>query len=265
MSRKLSVSRAWEETRAVLRQDGRLIVTVALALLVLPGTIVNMVTPRAAQGQLPEPGTWSFVWVLGMLIGLVGHLAIARLALGGFTVGGAIRQAAARMPIYFLSQLLWMLPFAAVFVLLLPNLRQQDPSSTAALLFLLTFVIFMFLAVRMLLSLPIASAEAAGPIAILRRSWQLSAGNWWRLFGFLMLFLIGASILVLSTAAMTGLLAEAALGGTGPYSVGALLVSLAGQIVESAAYVILVVMLTRLYLQRAGAAQAQASVPSSGT
>ena len=42
MAAKLSLSRAWDETRDVLRRDGRLIAIVALAMLVFPGTVQEL-------------------------------------------------------------------------------------------------------------------------------------------------------------------------------------------------------------------------------
>ena len=57
------------------------------------------------------------------------------------------------------------------------------------------------------MSAPVASAEAAGPIAIIRRSWTLTSGHWWHLFGFLLLFFIGAIVLLLAVSAAAGVVA----------------------------------------------------------
>jgi len=53
---KLSLSRAWEESVAVLAHEGRLLLPVALALFVLPGLIVNVSMPPAEPGQFPPRG-----------------------------------------------------------------------------------------------------------------------------------------------------------------------------------------------------------------
>ncbi|MFL6830262.1 MAG: hypothetical protein ACJ8D5_06540, partial [Sphingomicrobium sp.] len=104
---KISLSRAWEESREVLRRDGRLLGIVALALIVLPGTVQALLTPPVAEGSLPPVGAWIAVAVVAALIGLVGQLAIVRLALGPhMTVGEAIAHGARRMPVYFASVLL---------------------------------------------------------------------------------------------------------------------------------------------------------------
>ena len=46
---------------------------------------------------------------------------------------------------------------------------------------------------------PVASEETVGPIGIIRRSWELTRGNWWRLFGFIVLFLLGQRVSALGS------------------------------------------------------------------
>ena len=261
---KLSISRAWDETRGILGRDGKLFATVALALLVLPGVISNMFIPTPKPNQLPPPGAWIIIFLLAVLIALAGQIALASLALGNrLSVGEAITRGFQRVPVYFASQLIWAFPFAILFVFC-ARAVQAGPNPTASLLFLVGMFAFAFIAVRFTLTSPVAAAEQIGPFAILKRSWELTSGNWWRLFGFLIVFLIGAGILVIATYSIFGLLVRTLFGEIEPFTVGALLVSLAAEIVQAGAYIVLMVMLARLYVQGSGAA-VQASVPSSGT
>jgi hypothetical protein len=46
-----------------------------------------------------------------------------------------------------------------------------------------------------MVSPPVAVIEGAGPIAALRRSWHLSAGNRWRILGLILLLVILQSVL----------------------------------------------------------------------
>lgn len=266
MRKKLSISQAWDEAREVLQRDGKLLAIVALALLVLPGTISNLLTPPPpGPGQLPEPGGWMAIWFIAALIGIVGQLALVRLAMAGpVTVGEAIGHGARRLPIYFGGHLLWVLPFAAVFVALAPAIQPPARSEAAAIAILFCMALFVFVFVRMMLAAPVASAEPVGPVAMLKRSWELTSGNWWRLFGFLVAFFLATLVVVLAVGAIFGLISQTLLGGTDGFSVGALLVALASQIVQAGAYTVLMVMLARLYLQR-GVPEAQTTVPSSGT
>ena len=264
---KLSISRAWEESKAILARDGKLFATVALALLVFPGIVSDVVTPRAAEGKLPPAGPWLVATLIAVLIALVAQLALIRLSIGGrMTVGEAITHGAKRAPIYIAASLIWAIPFIVVGGLLLPFARPGTAASAAASLALLLLCgLFIFAAVRLVMSAPVASSESVGPIGILQRSWVLTHGNWGRLFGFLLVYIGGALILLLAASTVAGVIAKLLLGGTEPLSVGALLVSLVSQLVSAGISVVLMVMLARIYVQLAGRAELQPSVPSSGT
>ena len=93
---KLSISKAWDETRAVLARDGSLLTTIALALFVLPGVISDTVTPAAAAGQLPKPGYWMLVAGAAVVIAVVGELAVIRVASARAAVGEASATPSAR-------------------------------------------------------------------------------------------------------------------------------------------------------------------------
>ena len=126
-------------------------------------------------------------------------------------------------------------------------------------------VVGIFLSVRLILLSAVASAEHGGPVAVLRRTWELTSGNWWRLFGFLLLFAIGALVLVWAARSVVGLVAQMAFGSLTPLSVGGLIVIIVAQLLSAGISVVLVVMIARLYAQRTGRGEAQAGVPNSGT
>ena len=264
MAAKLSLSRAWDETREVLRRDGRLIAIVALAMLVFPGTVQEMVTPQAPAGELPAPGWWMAVALVAIVIGVVGQLAIVRLALGPSTsVGEAIAHGARRAPYYLISFLMWVAPFAALLVVLLGAMKGPPPNPAAALGFLALLIAMSFLAVRLILAVGVASAESAGPVQILQRSWHLTAGNWWRLFGFLLLFLIAALCVLIAVGAIIGLLVAVVVGAPTGMSLSRLIVVLVSQLAVGAVTATFIVMIARIYLQLSGTGGA--SVPKSGT
>ncbi len=262
---KLSISRAWDETKAVLARDGNLIAVIALALLVLPGTLGALVQPQPAEpGAVAQPGWWSLVSFLTLLVGIVGQLAIVRVALGDRqTVGEAIRHGVRRGPAFLFASLIWLLPFALVALPLAQQMQQNptNPPPAAALGSLLLLPVFLFLVVRLLLTTPVAAAEPIGPVAILKRSWALTRGNFWRLFGALLIFALGALVLVYVAELVMGILTRLTVGEPEPMSVGALLVALVTQLVGAALTTVLMVLLTRIYLQRAGGTAEPATVP----
>lgn len=264
---KLSISRAWEETRAVLASDGKLIGTVALAMFVLPGLLLNVAMPQArSAAEMPAPGLWIVIGIVAVLISLVGQLSMIRLAMGPHvSVGEAISHGARRLLPYVGSALLWMVPFMLVGGVLLAVIQKdpEHPSGGAAIGLLLLTVLGTYLAIKFILASAVASAEPVGSIAILQRSWALTRGNWWRLFGFLLIFALGAVALIVAVGAVAGLLAKLLFGDVSPLSLGGLLVSVVGQLVSGCISVILFVMLARIYAQ--GPAQdAEVGVPSSG-
>lgn len=264
---RLSISRAWDETRATISRDGRLLTTIALALFVLPGVISDIATPPAPAGQLPKPGIWLLLAAIALVIALAGQLAVIRLAMGSrLTVGEAIGHGVRRAPAYFAATLMWIGPLAIIAVLLASQMVDNpQPSGPLALAMLLLVCVGVYLGIRMLMAAPIASAEALGPVAILRRSWGLTAGHWWKLFGFFLIFLVGAIVAVLAVSAVGGVIAQLVFGGVAPMTVGALFVALVVQLVSATVSVVLVVMLARIYLQLSGEGAAEASVPTSGS
>lgn len=262
---KLSLSSAWVESRGVLRHDGNLLAIVALALIALPSTIQAMITPPAPSGELPPAGPWIAVAIVAILIGIIGQLAIVRLAVGPHTtVGEAIGHGARRTPAYFAAVVLWITPIAILTVFLISAMREEKPSAAAALGFLVLMLAVVFFVVRLIMMPAVASAERVGPIGILQRSWALTRGNWWRLFAFLLLFVVAAFCAVLATQAVIGSAVALVLGTPEPMSVGALIIALVTQLLISAISVFYFVMVARMYLQLGGRGETQASVPSSG-
>jgi hypothetical protein len=265
---KLSLSRAWEETNAVLARDGRLFVAVALALFVLPGLVLSVSMPSSEPGKFPPAGPWIAIALAVLLISLIGQLAVLRLAMEPHVaVGEAIMHGVRRLLYYVAAMLCWLVPILVAGSLLYGVLAADEthPSLAAALALLALTVLGTFLGVRLMLSSAVASAETVGPLAILRRSWDLSSGNWWRLFAFLLLFFIGALCLLWAAETVVGLLVRLAVEDSGPRSTGGLLIAIASQIVSALMSVAFFVLLARIYTQLAGGREIQPSVPSSGT
>jgi hypothetical protein len=264
---KLSISQAWDESKAVIARDGSLLSTIALAMFVLPGVISDVATPAAPAGELPKPGLWIVLTVIALLVALVGQLAVVRIAISsGQTVGEAIRHGARRSPAYLAATLMWILPILVVAVVLAARLvgPPANASPMAALGLILLCGVALWFAIRMLMTSPVASAEAVGPMEIIRRSWRMTQGHWLRLFGFFVAILLAAIVAVTAVTAIGGILAKILFGGVEPLTVGALLVALLVQIVSAIVSVILMVMVARIYVQLGGEGAA-VTVPTSGT
>lgn len=270
----LSISRAWEETRRVLAHDGRLVASVALAMIAFPAALSALVNPRA----MSDSATPMWIDVLVLLCSLVvlsGQLALIRLALApSITVGAAIAHGFRRMPIYLLAailvgmaMLIAAIPFFLVLVLSGVSLAGADLMRSPVFLLLsgLYLIVLFFVGVRMIMSSPAASAEPIGPIEIIRRSWHLTHGHGWALFGFLVLFFVGAAVLLIAVSSALGSVVTLLLGPVEPMSLSALLVALADAIVQAIVTSLLAIMLARIYAQLSGGGGGRVSVPRSGT
>lgn len=271
--RALSISTAWDETKAIFARDGRLLASVALAMIALPSAISGLVNP-SGMADTNTPAWITGIAIIAALIALAGQLAIIRLALGpSVTVGGAIAHGIRRLPVYFLAVLLLVIvllivavPIGAVLVAAgVPLERNAPPSGPLVIAALLYVALICFLGVRMILSAPVASAEAVGPIGILRRSWELTAGKWWRLFGFVLMFFIGAVVVLIAVGSAVGAVLGLTFGGIDPLSLSALILALVQAFLNAVLTTVFGVMLARIYVQLTGTAEAQAGVPSSGT
>ncbi|MFL6851842.1 MAG: hypothetical protein ACJ8EH_13435 [Sphingomicrobium sp.] len=269
--RGLSISAAWDESKAILAHDGRLLMTVALALVAFPSAINNLINPAGVAGTSP---LWvDAVTFVVTLLTLTGQLALIRLALGpSITVGSAISHGFQRLPAYCLVVVILLVglfllavPCAVVLAALGVPLETRPLQLTpaAALVLLIYLAVAVYFAVRLVLSSAVASAEDLGPIAILKRSWRLTAGNWWTLFGFLMIFVVAAIVLLVAIGSAAGVIVNLLVGSLQPMSAAALIVALIQAVVSAAITALFSVMLARIYLQLAGR-NAQASVPSSG-
>ena len=275
MASKLSISRAWDETREIFRSDGGLLVSVALALIVLPEIVVGIIAPRATGVETSAFSGW--LGLAAGLIALIGQLAIIRLALGpSTTVGDAIAHGVRRFPsalgalvILILLLILILIPFVIVLGVVggadLTRMSAGTPPTGSQLLIILLMTLVVFgISVRFSLLSPVASAEAVGPLAIAKRAWQLGGGHYWRLLGLVVLLLIAAVVLLAVSGIIGGLLARMVSSDITPFSLAALILALASGIAQGAFSVLASVMLARVYAQVAGGA-AEASVPSSGT
>ena len=269
---QLSLSRAWDETRAIFARDGGLLIVVALAMLVLPETVVGLITP----GGMTMTLLGRCVWLVGALIGLVGQIALVRLALGpSTTVGQAIGHGARRflptvgaLLILFACLAIIVVPLMMVLifagVMAVPVQGQQPPPSFTffALLFAL---VSLALSVKFMMAVPVSTAEQVSPLDIIKRSWRLTNGNYWRLLGFLALLLVAAVFLLTAAQFIGGIAAQLIAGRITPFSLGALILALLQALASATVTALFAVMLARIYLQLTGATTAQASVPSSGT
>ncbi|HEX6072132.1 MAG TPA: hypothetical protein VFY95_03910 [Sphingomicrobium sp.] len=266
----LSLSHAWDETKAILARDGNLLGTVALALVVLPQAIYGAFFAQEAQLSPVS----QLVGLAVILIGLAAQLALNRLAIGpSTTVGAAIGRGAARTPAALATFLIVIVAMSFLFLpvaMLLVSIGVLEAAAAAGTLppprllgIFLVYFLFVFSIFQLIV--PIAAAERGGPLHILARSWKLGIRQYWRLFTFLIFVLIGLLVVWLTGQLLAGIFTSLALGPPRAGSLSAALLSLIVAAAQGAYTMVSAVMLARIYAQLAGGGTVQASVPRSGT
>lgn len=274
--RRLSISLAWEQTKSCLAADGPLLATVAAAFVALPLVVTGVLMPEGFSATDVDR-LWSglLLLVVGLLL-LVAQLALVRLALSpSVSVGEALAHSVRRLPSYLLA---WVVIGIGFFIVVTVGAAaliasgvqvsdQQIPASPATWAVMIALIaIYCVIWVRVIaMTAPIASAESLGALALIRRSWDLTAGNFWRLLGFALLFFVGGVIAVWAVASVTALVVRVLFGAPDPLSVSALILAIVNAVANAAVVTVLTVMLARIYVQLSGRGLIDVSVPSSGT
>lgn len=270
---KLSISRAWEETTRVLAHDGRLLASVALALVLLPEVVTSVVVPPPNLSGEQPPSWVPILSILVAVLGLIGQIAIIRLALGPTTsVGQAILHGLRRFLPGLGAVLLFGIPLVIVLAVLfgmlagptaMQALRNGNIDASSGRVILLLSILIVLVSARFQLIMPVTTAESGGPIHILRRAWELASGHYLRLLGFLLSIILTALVVLLAAQFLGGIIARAFFGDAKPLSVAALIIALISGVVQTGFVVVVSTLLARIYAQVAGGGP-QASVPRSG-
>jgi hypothetical protein len=250
----VSIGTAYSEAAAFVRREKRLIAPLVLALLVLPVTLAQLVQPANPFAGGADSRTWFGIAAIAFLIGLVGQMAISGLAMApNRSPGEAIGTALRRAPAVFAGFLIFGLCVSLVLIpLIVVDMMVTGVGKEAgASPFLQSLSILLaFAAVPKVLVMPaIAMEERSGPWRLLKRSWNATRGQYWRLLGFFLLFLIASQILVRATTAVVGTFATLLIGAPHPLSVAQLLVALVVGLVQGIAGALYAAMLGRIAVQ----------------
>jgi hypothetical protein len=255
----LSATTAWNETMAFFRREAGLIMPIALLLLAVPSAALQLVVPTPPAGQAPGLGLWVILLPLVVIASIIGTVAISFLALRpGTSVGEGLQVGIRRfLPLLGASILIGiaafilMIPLALLFIGDVSAGGAVDPGRLS--LFVLAFlVISLFFWVRLMLMTPVAAIEGLGPIALIRRSWSLTRGHFWKLLGlFLIVSIIGFIILFVVTT-IIGLLVLALAGPMEPGSTSFIVMTILSSLLSAVFSAILITLLSRIYAQLSG-------------
>lgn len=258
MANRLSIGTAWTEAALFLRRARRVVSPVALGLIVLPAVALQLVQPSNPFDLSASSSNWRFVALVVLVLGLIGQMAIMRLAIGwSGSVGGAIGLAVRRVVPAVLAMLLFgvLVGIALMPVLLLSLLvtgTSTANSPAASAISLLVAVLLLLALPRVLMAPAVAVERSLNPWRLLRETLRTTRGNYWRLLGFFGLFLIGSVVFALAVSVVLGSLVTLLIGTPEPLTLPRLILALGGGLVQAAIASLSAAMTGRILVQLLG-------------
>ena len=264
---KLSITAAWEEAAGFVKREGRLLFPLGFMLMALPVALLRLLIPITEPGRVPAPGLWLLMLPIAVVGVLAGNLAVIDLALSaGKSVRDALGHALRRLPYAFAAYLLIgcglmivLVLLSMIAALLVPGGveaaarpgGETDPAAVRASLLLLALLlpVALFVWVRMLVLLPVVTAENGGPIRMIRRSWSLTAGHFWKLLAFVLLLNILFLVATLAIVSVGGILIVLVAGDVRPGSFGAFLLILLLAALTTLIAPVVATLVARIYVQ----------------
>ena len=251
MATGVSIGTAWTEAAAFARREKKLLAPLVLALMVVPATISQLVQPSNPFAGPEGFRPWMAIAFLALVAGLVGQMAVSRLAMGwSGSLGEAIMLAFKRLPTVIAALILFFLCVALVLIPIIIVLTLVGGvGGGAKLANLVTLLVVFGTAPRILLAPALAMDRALGPWGLVKTTWQATRGHYWRLVGFFLLFLAASLIFAMAVSSVVGTLATLALGTPEPMSVARLLIALAGGLVQGGIATVYAAMIGRIVAQ----------------
>jgi hypothetical protein len=264
----LSVTKAWDETAAFVKREAGILFLIVFGLGVLPGLIAQALAGRFVGNIRPAPGMVDvhplaaafpilvLIAIPVIVLSLWGNLTVNLLALRRENVVGQAFAHAARRILPLLGATLLLIAASIVvaflFLVIAGYGTMTGHAGVTVLVFLILFVLAIFFGVRFLVMAPAAAAEPIGPIAIIRRSWQLTAGHFWRLLGFFLLMIVVFLVLLVVVTSVVGILVTMTAGQPQPGSLGSFLLQLITGILQAVWTTYFIVLVARIYVQLSG-------------
>ncbi len=234
MSYSLSIAALWRDTFKAARAGMPLYLPVAAAFVLLPGVAIELFGPTLPKTPAElTPNLVFIALVVPSLIAVVAQGTIMRLAID--KASGIDRSVGEAL---LVSLRLWP-------VLVVALLLAAVPIGAGLLLFI---VPGLYMAGRLALAMPLVLDGVAAPIAAVRRSWEMTDGNGWRIIAFTIMW--AAWFLALSAiATLIGGGVVTAFNSLGAGAAGAVFSSVIGGVVGALFTVFNAVGMALVYLR----------------
>lgn len=236
--KSLSIEDAFQWTQRFVAREWKLLLPVAFFFIAIPQLAFSLLIPPAISEAVAK-GNFQLVaqtiqhtpWVMpamlvDQLFGLAGALAIAALALvPRVSVREALGLALQRL--FILVGVFILFFFATVMAIVIIagglELLRLDPVTQTFLLFGILLLLIALIWMRMIVLGAVVIASRAGPIAAIRLAWELTAGAFWRILGCMLIYGIGAQVVVLASTFVIGTMLTLACTAAGIPALGPVL------------------------------------------
>jgi hypothetical protein len=240
---KISMERGWERAIALVRSNGDVLAVLAGLFFFLPGfagVFFISQQPQIDPGMGAEEALKSveayFVSILPYLLVVMVVDTIGRLAMlvlftdrGRPTVGEALKRGALGLLPYILTSLLVALALAALSVILVVAPARIGVPVVVLLTGPLVIALALYVTIKLSLAAAVIVAEGiSNPLALIRRSWQLTKGNSLRLLLFYLLLGLPYLVVAMLAQGLFGTLGAIAGGEHGQLFVGGAATALVG-------------------------------------
>jgi hypothetical protein len=268
----LSIGKAWEEAVAFQTRESKLVTPVTLAMFVVPTALTQWFAPFGQQAK-GSPMAVFLIFILGIVLGSIGQMAIAALALGWTgSLGEALGRASRRVwgvlaalfivcaPIMLIGAFALGGTFIAAGITdptaITPEVLEEHPQAVLIMLLLSIALIIAF--VRLSLIDPLAIMERENPSFLISRSWTMTKGHFWRLMAVLLLFGLALRVVEWTAWSVLGSIASLLSEPPTALSLPALFIALISGVVSGMIVAAMAALYARIYAQLGAG---QASVP----
>jgi hypothetical protein len=224
---KLDSNRAWKHASRNVSRNRDALLAVAGVFFLLPQLALALFFPAPEQTvgmseqQIIAMTQSYYASTLPAMIPLVICQALGTLGLLSLlshaarpTVGEALRLGLAGLLTYLGAQILLGLGLGLAGGVVIGTLALSGVHALAAAGLLLVIVVAAVVALRMSLSPAIVAIEGErNPLQVLRRSWALTTGNFWRLLAFYALFLVAVLVILMIARLFIGIPLQMMAGG----------------------------------------------------
>ncbi|HWI84981.1 MAG TPA: glycerophosphoryl diester phosphodiesterase membrane domain-containing protein [Sphingomonas sp.] len=216
----LSIEDAYLWAQRFVAREWKLILPVALAFMALPPLMLDLLIPQSAWAMLTTAtqtknaaaAMSTLAWLVPLqlivlLFATAGGLAITALALQpAISVGEALALALRRLGV-LIGAVLLLLAGALLLALAVGMIAASARLGPAIIQSLLTGAlagIALFIGARLIPLVPLIVRRRVGPVSAIRESWLMTEGASWRIFAAIVIYFIGAMVVMLALSTGVG-------------------------------------------------------------